>query len=332
MKGYVTKRITMALVTVFIVITINFFLFRVFMPFDPTSFILDPRMPDSVKAALRAEWGLNDPLFPDQFVKYVINLLTWNYGRQFTEGHKLIAPEMAWRLRNTILVLGLSLVGSIAVGVSIGILVAARRGGKLDVGVIGFALFTWGVPTFFIQLLFLLVFSFYWYGWLGYSLIPRAGIVSSPPPKDVLGFIGDVAWHAIGPIVTLTLAGFGSWALYTRNMLVDALTEDYILTATAKGLRERTVLLKHGFRSILPPIVTIIALAIPGIVTGAIITEAIFSWPGIGSWYINALRNNNHPVAQAVLYNYAILMIGANLIADFAYGILDPRIRVGMRR
>lgn len=331
-KGYIVKRVAMAFITLFVVISINFAIFRVFIPFDPTSLMLDPRMPEAVKEALRAEWGLNDPLFPDQFVKYVKNLLTWNYGREFNEGHTEIAPVMAWRLRNTVLILGLSLVGSVAIGTSLGILVAARRGGKLDVSAIGFALFTWGVPTFFIQLLFLLVFCSYWYTWFGYSLIPRAGIVSSPPPKEVLAFIRDVAWHAIGPIVTLTLAGFGSWALYTRNILVDALTEDYILTATAKGLKERTVLLKHAFRSVLPPIVTMLALSIPGIVTGAIITETIFSWPGIGSWYINALMNKNHPVAQAVLYNYAVLMIGANLIADFAYGILDPRIRVGMRR
>ena len=332
MKGYITKRVAMAFITLFIVISINFAIFRVFIPFDPTSLMLDPRMDEAVKEALREEWGLNDPLFPDQFVKYVKNLLTWNYGREFNEQHTEIAPEMAWRLRNTILILGLSLIGSVAIGTSIGILVAARRGGKLDVSAIGFALFTWGVPTFFIQLLFLLVFCSYWYTWFGYRLIPRAGIVSAPPPKEVLAFIRDVAWHAIGPIVTLTLAGFGSWALYTRNILVDALTEDYILTATAKGLKERTVLLKHAFRSVLPPIVTMLALSIPGIVTGAIITETIFSWPGIGSWYINALLNKNHPVAQAVLYNYAVLMIGANLIADFAYGILDPRIRVGMRR
>lgn len=322
----------MAFITLFVVITLNFAIFRVFIPFDPTSLMLDPRMPEELKQNLRREWGLEDPLFPDQFLRYLKNLFTWNYGRQFNQEHTEIAPEMAWRLRNTVLIMGSALVGTIMLGIPIGVLVAARRGSKLDVSTIGFALFTYGVPTFFIQLLFLLVFTSYWHTWFGWSLVPRAGIVSSPPPKDMLRFIGDVARHAIGPIVTLTVAGFGFWALYTRNILVDTLTEDYILTATAKGLKERTVLLRHAFRSVLPPIVTMIALAIPGIVTGAIITESIFSWPGIGSWYINALMNNNHPVTQAVLYNYAVLMIGANLIADFAYGILDPRIRVGTRR
>ena len=114
--------------------------------------------------------------------------------------------------------------------------------------------------------------------------------------------------------------------------MVDALTEDFILTAKAKGLKERDILYKHAFRSILPPVATMIAMSVPGIVTGAVITESIFSYPGIGQWYITALNTGNHPVTQAVLYNYAVLMILANLISDVLYGFLDPRIRVGVRR
>lgn len=163
-------------------------------------------------------------------------------------------------------------------------------------------------------------------------MLPTYGVVSTPPPTTPFGLIADKAWHAIGPITTLIIAGFGSWALYTRNLMVDALTEDFILTAKAKGASNRDVLYKHAFRSILPPIATIIAMSIPGIVTGAIITETIFGWPGIGAWYINALNNGNHPVSQAVLFNFAFLMIIANLVADLIYGALDPRIRVGMRR
>ncbi|NIP66594.1 ABC transporter permease subunit [Candidatus Bathyarchaeota archaeon] len=157
-------------------------------------------------------------------------------------------------------------------------------------------------------------------------------MASFPAPKDPVLRIADMAWHAIGPVTTLILLGFGSWALYTRNLIVDALTEDYIVTAKAKGVKERAVLYKHAFRSILPPIATMIAMSIPGLVTGAVITESIFGWPGIGQWYITALNTGNHPVTQAVLYNYAFLMILANLMSDVLYGFLDPRIRVGQRR
>lgn len=332
MREYMIKKITLAFVTLVIVMILNFLIFRVWVGGDPSQLIMDPSWDKDVRESLRQAWGLDAPLFPDQFLAYMYNLFTWNYGYAFDEQRTPIAPVMAWRLRNTVMLMGLATIGTIAIGIPIGVLAASRRGKKLDATVIGVGLFTWGVPTFFIQLLFLLVFTTYWHQWFGYTLIPVAGIVSIIPSKEPLAFAADVAWHLIGPVTTLMIAGFGSWALYTRNMLVDALTEDYILTARAKGVTNRNILYKHAFRSILPPIVTMMALAIPGIVTGAIITETIFSYPGIGLWYINALNNNNHPVAQAVLYNYALLMIFANLIVDIAYGFLDPRIRVGVRR
>jgi peptide/nickel transport system permease protein len=322
---YLVKKILIALITLWIVITLNFFIFRVLYGGDPTQTIIDPRFKDETRQALMQMWGIKEPLHIQYFI-YLYNLFTWNYGKQFDASATDIAPEMAWRLRNTVILLGTATAGTISLGIPLGILAGARRGRKLDVTVIGIGLLTWGVPVFFIQLIWAAVFCLY----LG--ILPRAGIVSLPPPTDPLAFAADVLAHAISPIITLILAGFGSWAFYTRNMMVDALTEDYILTAKAKGLHERDVLIKHAFRSILPPIVTMIALSIPGIVTGAIITESIFAWPGIGQWYINALSQMNHPVTQAVLYNYAVLMITANLVTDLAYGFLDPRIRVGVRR
>lgn len=330
-RGYVIKRVAGAVAILFVVMTLNFVIFRVLIPFDPTSLILNPRMKPETKAALRNQWGLNESLFL-QYGKYMINMLTWNYGREFNEDLSPIAPTMVWRLQNTLILLGTALLGTILIGIPAGMLASSRRGGKTDVAIIGTGLFTWGVPTFFVQLIFLLVFCNFAVHYLGFPLVPSTGVVSNPPPTDRLLYILDEMHHAIAPIATLMIAGFGSWALYTRNMMVDTLTEDYITTARAKGVKNRDVLWRHALRSLLPPIVTIIAMSIPGIVTGAIITESIFGWPGIGSWYINALTNNNHPVAQAVLYNYAVLMIGANLVCDLLYGFLDPRIRVGQRR
>lgn len=322
---YLIKKIAIALITLWIVITLNFFIFRVLYGGDPTQTIIDPRFKPETREALIKMWGVDQPLHIQYFI-YLHNLFTWNYGKQFDPSATDIAPEMAWRLRNTVILLGTATAGTIALGIPLGILAGSKRGRKLDVTVIGIGLLTWGVPVFFIQLIWAAVFCLY----LG--ILPRAGIVSLPPPTDPLAFAADVLKHAISPIMTLIIAGFGSWAFYTRNMMVDALTEDYILTAKAKGLHEKDILIKHAFRSILPPIVTMIALSIPGIVTGAIITESIFAWPGIGRWYIDALSQMNHPVTQAVLYNYTVLMITANLVTDVTYGFLDPRIRVGIRR
>jgi len=334
MRDYLIKRIATSLLILLIVLVLNFVLFRVVHPIrDPAMLILDPKIERAgYGAAMRALWGIDQPLFPDQFLKYLWNLLTWQYGYDFSNPPEPVAQEMSWRLVNTLFILGAALIGTIAIGLPLGVLAGSRRGGKTDVTVMGVGLFTWGFPVFFIQILFLLFFSYYWNKMFGFQLIPTYGVVSLPPPAEPFALFVDKAWHAVGPIATLVLAGFGSWALFARNLMLDALTEDYITTAKAKGVKNRDVLYKHAFRSILPPIATMVAMAIPGIVTGAVITESVFGWPGIGSWYIGALNTGNHPVNQAVLYNYAVLMILANLISDVMYGFLDPRIRVGMRR
>lgn len=334
MKGYVIKRFATSILILVFVMTLNFVIFRVLHPVEnPAALLIDPNIDKAgFKEAMEKLWGIDKPLFPDQYLLYMWNLLTWNYGYAFSNPPRLISADMGWRLMNTIVILGAALVGTIAVGLPLGILAGSRRGTKTDVTVMGAGLLTWGFPTFFVQILFLLFFSYYTMITLGFQILPSTGVVTIPPPQDPFALFVDKIWHAIGPITTLIIAGFGSWALYTRNLMIDALTEDFILTAKAKGASQRAVLYKHAFRSILPPVATMIAMSIPGIVTGAILTETIFGWPGIGRWYITALTDGNHPVAQAVLYNYAVLMIIANLVSDIIYGALDPRIRVGMRR
>jgi len=276
------------------------------------------------------KYGVPRPMYI-RYAQYIKNMFTWNFGYSFYTLAP-VAEEMSWRLPTTILLLGSALILTILVGIPLGILAASRRGSTVDTVTIGTGLLTWGVPTFFIQLFFMLIFSYYFYVNFGFKLFPESGIYSTPPPTDPLVFMADVAWHLAMPVITLVVASFGSWALYTRSLLLDALTQDYIVTARAKGLKERTVLYRHAFRSTLPPIVTMIALAIPGIVGGAVITEYIFTIQGIGQWYLRSMLAADYPVVQAVLFIYAVLMIFANLVADLLYGVLDPRIRVGVRR
>ena len=330
MRGYIARRIVFGIVTLYIIATLNFAIFQIIAPTRPEQMVFTSFMKPETIETLRRLFGLDDPLHI-RYLKYVRNMFTWQFGVSFSS-HAPVAQEMSWRLVNTVLLLGSVLVCTIMVGVPVGILAASRRGSKIDVAAIGSGIFAWGVPAFFIQLLFMLFFSYYTYVAFGFSVFPLGGLHSVPAPKDPFVYMADVAWHLAAPLITLVIAGFGSWALYTRNILLDALTQDYIVTARAKGLSERAVLYRHAFRSSLPPIVTIVALAIPGIVTGAIITETIFTWPGIGRWYIQGLNNGDYPVVQAVLFMYAFLMIVANIVADLLYGILDPRIRVGFRR
>jgi peptide/nickel transport system permease protein len=330
MRGYLAKRIMVAIFVLWVVASMNFVIFQVVSPIDPVGVFLDPRMPIDVKDMLRELYGLNEPLYI-RYLVYVKNMFTWSFGVSFRTMTP-VAQELSYRLPATVLLLGSSMVATIFVGIPIGILAASRRGSKLDVVAIGSGLFTWGVPVFFIQLLFMLFFSYYCKVAYGFQVFPVRGLVSDPEPTNPFLYVADVAWHLAMPLLTLVIGGFGFWALYTRNVLLDALTQDYVVTARAKGLSERTVLYRHAFRSTLPPIVTMITLGIPGIVTGAMITEWIFTIPGVGRWYLNSLMASDYPVVQAVLFIYAILVIACNLAADILYGVLDPRIRVGARR
>ena len=330
LRGYIGRRAILALLILFVIATLNFIIFQVLAPIDPAATVLDPNMTAETMERIRVMYGLREPLHI-RYLKYLRNMFTWNFGYSF-RSLRQVSTEMSWRLTNTVLLLGSTLVVTIMVGIPLGILAASRRGTKTDLVTIGAGMFTWGVPTFFIQLLFLLFFSYYVQYIIGFTVFPPSGITDIPPPPEPIAYMANVAWHLAMPLLTLVVSGFGAWALYTRNILLDSLTQDYIVTARAKGLSERSVLYRHAFRSSLPPIVTIVALSIPGIITGAIITEQIFSWPGIGSWYISGLTTGDYPVIQAVMFMYAFLVIIANIVADLLYGVLDPRIRIGAAR
>lgn len=336
LRTYILKRVGIAIFTLWVVATLNFMIF-IWYPGDPTTMILGTggRLLPGVREMILDRYGLRDPMHI-RYVKYLRNMFTFGivepyFGVSYQSG-TFVATELASRLRWTLLLLGAVLIGSLILGLSLGIFAAAKRGTKADAGVISMALFTWGVPPFFIQLLAIAFFVDILATRYGITPFSYPGPYSVPPPTDPFQLFYDIARHFSLPILSLMAAGFGSWALYSRNMLLDALTQDFVTTARAKGLKERTVLFRHAFRSILPPVATLVTLAVPGIVTGAIITETIFAIPGIGRWYLDALNNFNYPVVQAVLFIYATLVVLCNLVADLLYGVLDPRIRVGARR
>jgi peptide/nickel transport system permease protein len=340
LRTYILKRVVISIFVLWLVASLNFIIFTASKG-DPVRYVLrgaGTTMTEEQRRLLTEAYGLNATL-EVKYLKSIQNQFTFGivppyFGWDYETG-TWVADGLWWRLTITIFLLGSALIGRIILGIPTGIFAASRRGSKVDVGVVTVALFTHGVPAFFIQLMAVFIFSY---------LLVKYNIfifpITAPIDANVrvqlsgLDLWVQTAWHMTLPIITLVLVGFGAWALYIRNMLIDALTQDYVVTARAKGLSDRTVLYKHAFKSILPSVATMITLAIPGVVTGAIITESIFKIEGIGTWYIHALQESvaNYPVAQAVLFVYAALVILCNLIADLLYGILDPRIRVGMRR
>ena len=164
-----------------------------------------------------------------------------------------------------------------------------------------------------------------------FPIFPLRGSVSIPQPVGTLSVTLDYLWHMALPVLSLTLMGFGGWALYVRNLMVKALGEDFVLMARARGLSENRVVYGHAFRTILPPILTILLMSVPGLVSGAVITESVFSLHGVGTFLLEAVSGHDYPSAGAAFYMLALITVISNLLADVVYGLVDPRVRVGGR-
>lgn len=316
---YIWRRIGYGLITLFIIVTLNFVIFRI-MPGDPTSLVLSPDFTPEMRQLLLEKYGLDQPL-PIQYVLYLKSMLTFDFGRSFYNRQPVL-EELLARLPNTLMLLGTAFVLNVFIGVTLGLRMATKQGTRLEAAVTGVSLFLNAMPGFFIGLLLLLAFAYYW------PIFPIRGTMSVPPPTGFWAVVLDRIHHLVLPVTAVTLSGYGSWYLYTRNNVVGALGQDYVLTARAKGLTQREVLYRHAFRSVLPPIVTLVFLSLPGLITGAVITETIFSLYGVGRYLVDATLQQDYPVVQGCFYIIALAVLLCNLAADLVYGLVDPRIRL----
>lgn len=339
LRGYIIKRVIYSLILVLFVITLNFIIF-VMMPGSPID-----RFAGSMKLRSQEQydelmriWGLSGSL-GERYTKYLANMFTWNFGHSFYGG-KLVAIEMMERLSNTVLLMGTATILSLIIGVALGVLAAKKRGSLFDGTAVVASLVTYSLPTFWMGLIALYIF-YYRLGWFpGGGPFPVTWASSWPQPYEfnLLGTQVTIAstteiavriWHLALPAAVLTLFSYGGYLLLTRATMLEALTEDYIVTARAKGLQERAVLFKHALKNASLPLITSAALSFGFLLSGAIITETVFTWPGLGRWIWDAITNNNYPVMQAFFYITALTVIIANFIADLLYGIIDPRIKYG---
>jgi len=268
---------------------------------------------------LKTRFHIGEPLHV-QYVYYLTNLLQGEFGYSYRT-QRPIVEEIAQVLPNTLLLLGVSTLLSIVIGILLGIFAAARRGRLADFTILFFGMTFFALPTFWIGLILLLVFGYF------LPLFPLRGTVSVPVPADPMAAAADVLWHLTLPAVTLILFFFAQYAVIMRNSLLGVLTEDYITTARAKGLGESAILFKHALRNAMLPMVTIIAMGLGGVFSGAIITETVFSWQGVGQYLWTAIQVSDYPVMQAVFFIIALAVILANFAADLLYGLLDPRIK-----
>jgi len=314
---YIIKRGFFALVTVFVAITINFFLFRVLPGNAVSNLSRVPKASPQLVHALTVEFGLDKPKW-QQYLIYLRELAHGNMGISFTYqqpvSHLLIAD-----LKNTIPMVTVGTVAAIVVGVVTGILSAWRRSSVADHVSTNAAIFFYAFPTQWLGLMLLIIFA---------GTLPAGGM-ENPflfGTEPFWPHLWDIAQHMILPAATLLLTAYGSYTLVVRSSMLETLGEDYVLTARAKGLPDRRVVRRHAFRNALLPMVTLVALDLGYIVGGAVLIEVIFSWPGIGLAMYDAIQQRDYPMLQGGFLILTVAVIFLNFVADLFYFRLDPRI------
>lgn len=315
-RQYLIRRLLIAIPAVF-GISVVLFTVLALAPGDPfEELATNPAIPPEVRMALRAKFGLDDPVWL-RYVHWLGAMLQGDWGFSFTsrmDVDKLILQ----RLPTTLIVIGSSQILAILVAIPVGVLAATRPYSVFDQIANTTAFIGFSLPTFFTGLLLILVFSVQ-LDWLPF--VYRADI-----PGSGLPWLWEHIKQAIMPVTVLGLFQGASLVRYVRSAVLDVIKLDYVTTARSKGIGERKVITKHVVRNALIPVVTLVALQMPVVFGGAIVTEQIFRVPGIGSLLISAMQSNDTPVVMGVTFVFACLVILFNLIADILYGWLDPRI------
>ena len=319
-KGYWTRRLGGAACVVAIVLVANFFLFRL-MPGDPVSTVLDPRFSPEAKAKLEALYGLDRPLGV-QFFIYLRRMTTFDFGLSFAT-QRPVLDEILERLPNTLALLVPAYLLSVLLGTVLGVLAARRRGRVAEKAVLAAGAVSFSFPSFFVQMVLLLLFAYV------FPVFPLRGSLSIPPPQGTWPLLADRAWHLALPVLSLVLLGFGGWALTVRNLVVKVMGEDFMVLARAKGIGQRRLFWGHALRAVLPPLLTLFLLSLPGVVSGAVLTETVFSLHGVGRFLLESVLGQDYPAAGAAFYLLTLITVGSNLLADFLVQLVDPRIRTG---
>jgi peptide/nickel transport system permease protein len=334
---YLFKKIAWSLFTILFVLVLNFLLFRV-LPGDPArAGVRDPRLKQEAIEAIRVRFGLDKPVIncfeslnpikvgsctvnplDTQFFIYIRNLLQGDMGISF-HSNRPVSDILSERLWNTVLLIGTGQVLAIILGVVIGIMAAWKARTAVDYTALLGSLLAWSLPTFWLGIILLF--------WGSNHGLPIGGKMT-PGTSSYSTFQQwvDVAKHMLLPTLTYTIVYMGEYMLIMRSSLLDVLSEDYILTAKAKGLGTFQILKDHALKNAMLPLVTVIAINLGFTVAGALQIEAVFSWPGLGGAIYEAVVRRDFPVLQGVFLLIAVSVIIANLVAELTYSYLDPRV------
>ena len=316
---YLLRRVIQSLLTVFVAMTLTFGILRL-LPGDPTSLFADPFMTPEVRESLLADFGLTQPI-PVQYAKYLFQVAQGNLGVSISE-RASVTDVMMNALPWTLLLTGSSLLVTVALSVPLGVFTVWWRGRGVDL-LVRAATVTTG--ALFVPWVALVLMNFFG---RGLNWFPIGG-ATDPLVAGGGERLLDVLRHLALPVFVLSLTNLGPFVLFLRTSMMEVMGEDYVRTARAKGVVERWVVLGHAFRNALMPLVTLIGLRLGFLVSGAILVETVFAYPGIGRLIFRSVQQHDYPVLQGAFLMLAATVVGFNLLTDLIYGMLDPRIRHG---
>jgi peptide/nickel transport system permease protein len=290
---------------------------------DPlAAYTVDASLTSEDIARLRTQYGLDQPM-PLQYVSWLGNLLTGNWGTSYYTRENVVDMILD-RLPNTLLLVGISYSVILALATILGIVSAVRQYSLVDHLITATSFVGIAIPSFWLGLMLIVVFAVQFKA-AGLPYFPVGGMFD----QRVGQTLPQVLWHVVLPAVTLAVVVTARYVRYIRSAILEQIQVDYVRTARSKGLAERVVLLRHVFKNALLPLITLVALDVPSLLSGAIVIETIFAWPGMGRLFWSAAERTDIPVLMATMLLVAVLTIVANLIADVLYAVADPRIRYG---
>jgi len=318
MLRYFAGRFGQSILLVWLVLTITFFLLHL-APGDPMARYDDPEMDPETVEMMRRQFGL-DRSVPEQYARWISSFARGDFGISLRY-NRPVSGLLAEAVPNTLRLTVAALAVYIILGVALGITSAVRKNSLFDRAGTLSALVVYSVPSFWLALMLIMLFSLK-LGWLPSSHMQSIDASS----LGAAGLFLDRAAHLILPAFVLGVASAAGMARYMRGSMLDELKRDYVRTARAKGLSEGSVLMKHALRNAAIPVVTIIGLSFPFLLGGSVVTERIFSWPGMGSLMVESIFTRDYPVVLAINFIVSVMVIVGNLLADFGYALLDPRI------
>ncbi|MDR0807933.1 MAG: ABC transporter permease [Gemmobacter sp.] len=315
MIRYLLSRVGQSLVLLFLVSLIGFMVLNL-APGGPLSqFALTPGMTKETLDRIAEQMGLNRPL-PVQYADWLWHLVQGDWGKSFRDGRPVLTI-INGHLFATLLLMGSSTLLSVVIGTWIGIRSAVRQGSAFDYIATVAAMIALSIPTFWFGLVSIFVFSL-WLGWLPAGNMYTVGDGSLP----------DIAIHLIMPSFVLALVNVAVWSRYMRSATLDVISQDFVRTAQAKGLAPRRVLMKHIVGNAMVPMITLAGMQLPTLLGGALVTETVFTWPGMGRLFLDSLGYQDYPVVMGLLVFSAVLVLVGNLLADLLAAVVDPRIRL----